>query len=248
MLCTKCNCDNTADARYCNQCATPLNRVCPKCAHLNAPEAKFCSQCAVALRGQAVDGSDASTSFVARGGVRLGPEPQDASAALDGERKTVTALFADIKGSTELMADLDPEVARAIIDPALKVVVVSDQIRDMPFLWVAGNDPARSESIRKVIERNAIALLSNFQREPLKIVLNVQVQQAIDLTVREAAPAQAVQVGADSIIEIVGRFWQAVETEASRCKNMRRFQQMLDRRKLSVQFSRTQQAPSHMVG
>jgi class 3 adenylate cyclase len=42
-----------------------------------------------------------------------------ASAAADEERKTVTALFADIKGSMELMEDLDPEEARAIVDPAL---------------------------------------------------------------------------------------------------------------------------------
>jgi class 3 adenylate cyclase len=41
----------------------------------------------------------------------------------DGERKTVTALFADIKGSTELMEDLDPEAARAIIDPVLKLMM-----------------------------------------------------------------------------------------------------------------------------
>jgi class 3 adenylate cyclase len=38
---------------------------------------------------------------------------------LDGERKTVTELFANTKGSTELMADLDPEEARAVVDPAL---------------------------------------------------------------------------------------------------------------------------------
>src|SRR6202023_1297950 len=42
---------------------------------------------------------------------------------LDGERKIVTALFADIKGSTELMRDLDPEDARAIVDPALKLMI-----------------------------------------------------------------------------------------------------------------------------
>ena len=41
----------------------------------------------------------------------------------EGERKTVTALFADIKGSTELMEDLDPEEARGIIDPALKLMI-----------------------------------------------------------------------------------------------------------------------------
>jgi hypothetical protein len=41
----------------------------------------------------------------------------------DGERKTVTALFADIRGSTELEQDLDPEEERAIIDPALKLMI-----------------------------------------------------------------------------------------------------------------------------
>jgi Adenylate and Guanylate cyclase catalytic domain len=46
-----------------------------------------------------------------------------ASEAIEGERKTVTALFADIKGSTELMEDLDPEEARAIIDLALKLMI-----------------------------------------------------------------------------------------------------------------------------
>ena len=45
------------------------------------------------------------------------------STALEGERKTVTALFADIKGSTELMEDLDPEEARALIDPALRLMI-----------------------------------------------------------------------------------------------------------------------------
>ena len=49
-------------------------------------------------------------------------EDSDA-AALDGERKTVTALFADIKGSTELEQNLDPEEARAIVDPALKLMI-----------------------------------------------------------------------------------------------------------------------------
>jgi class 3 adenylate cyclase/tetratricopeptide (TPR) repeat protein len=44
-------------------------------------------------------------------------------AQLDGERKTVTALFADIKGSTELMRELDPEEARAVIDPVLQLMI-----------------------------------------------------------------------------------------------------------------------------
>jgi Adenylate and Guanylate cyclase catalytic domain len=42
---------------------------------------------------------------------------------LEGERKLVTALFADMKGSMELIEDLDPEEARAIVDPALKLMI-----------------------------------------------------------------------------------------------------------------------------
>jgi len=41
----------------------------------------------------------------------------------EGERKTVTALFADIKGSMDLIEDLDPEEARAIVDPALTLMI-----------------------------------------------------------------------------------------------------------------------------
>jgi len=52
----------------------------------------------------------------------MAPEQPDASLP-EGERKTVTALFADIKGSMELMEDLDPEEARAIVDPALKLMI-----------------------------------------------------------------------------------------------------------------------------
>jgi len=54
--------------------------------------------------------------------VRVAPESSSPE-TLDGERKTVTALFADIKGSMELMEDLDPEEARAIVDPALKLMI-----------------------------------------------------------------------------------------------------------------------------
>jgi class 3 adenylate cyclase len=46
-----------------------------------------------------------------------------ATTVTDGERKTITALFADLKGSTALIEGLDPEEARAIIDPALQLMM-----------------------------------------------------------------------------------------------------------------------------
>jgi class 3 adenylate cyclase len=55
--------------------------------------------------------------------IHVTPDQIDSSSAIDGERKTVTAMFADIKGSMELMEDLDPEEARAIVDPALKLMI-----------------------------------------------------------------------------------------------------------------------------
>jgi class 3 adenylate cyclase len=54
--------------------------------------------------------------------VRVAPESSSPE-ALDGERKTVTALFADIKGSMELIEDLYPEEARAIVDPAIRLMI-----------------------------------------------------------------------------------------------------------------------------
>src|SRR5208282_2551157 len=127
MRCTKCGTDNAADARFCNQCATPLNRACPKCARLNAPDAKFCPQSPAPLTSPAPAGPSAGASRERSLGdlqvaerVRVQPSTDS---PIDGERKTVTALFADIKGSMELMEDLDPEEARAIVDPAIKLMI-----------------------------------------------------------------------------------------------------------------------------
>src|SRR5262249_6523938 len=64
-----------------------------------------------------------ATSIAGRAAeIRITSEQPDVS-TLDGERKTVTALFADIKGSMELIEDLDPEEARAIVDPALSLMM-----------------------------------------------------------------------------------------------------------------------------
>jgi len=92
---------------------------CVQCGASNEPDEKFCGECGTALsvspRPPAADPRPAPA-------VRFAPEDSGAQAP-DGERKTVTALFADIKGSMELMEDLDPEEARAIVDPALKLMI-----------------------------------------------------------------------------------------------------------------------------
>ena len=117
MLCPKCKTENPDGLKFCNECGATFLTPCASCGFENVPAAKFCGQCGSALRSAPT--SVAKT--VDDRQVRVADAP--ASESLDGERKTVTALFADIKGSTELMEELDPEEARAIIDPALKLMI-----------------------------------------------------------------------------------------------------------------------------
>ena len=96
-----------------------LKRTCGKCGFENSAAAKFCGQCAAKFK----DGLSRSGATTDDNAAAQIDKSSIADQTIDGERKMVTALFADIKGSTELMADLDPEEARAIIDPALRVMV-----------------------------------------------------------------------------------------------------------------------------
>ena len=83
----------------------------------------LCGECGAALAAIAVAGASLPQAASSIPDISITPEQPDTSTLIHGERKTVTALFADIKGSTELMEDLDPEEARAIIDPALKLMI-----------------------------------------------------------------------------------------------------------------------------
>ena len=55
--------------------------------------------------------------------IRAQQEALEARGNRDGERKTITVLFADLKGSTAPLERLDPEAARAIIDPASQIMM-----------------------------------------------------------------------------------------------------------------------------
>src|SRR6516165_2107895 len=118
MRCPSCNRDNPDDAKFCVGCGSPLAGRCARCGAENPSEASFCKQCGTRLVAEPV----ASAAVVVPGRVGVSAEQAD-SAPIEGERKTVTALFADIRGSTELEQDLDPEEARAIVDPALKLMI-----------------------------------------------------------------------------------------------------------------------------
>ena|SRR5215469_14842368 len=117
MSCSKCGAENIEGRKFCSKCGGLLARSCPKCGAANEPGADFCGECGTLLSAPAV----ARKSTTDR--IRLAEA--SANETLEGERKTVTVLSADIKGSTELEEDLDPEEARAIIDPAIELMIDS---------------------------------------------------------------------------------------------------------------------------
>ncbi len=120
MICTSCGVSNPAGAKFCNECAKPLPIGCAKCGAPNSPKAKFCSECAAPLTSPSTPAPAAADAPSAA--LTIAPDA-DRTEAPDGERKTITMLFADIKGSMELMEDLDPEEARRLIDPALTLMI-----------------------------------------------------------------------------------------------------------------------------
>jgi class 3 adenylate cyclase/tetratricopeptide (TPR) repeat protein len=120
MRCPRCQHENAADAAFCDECGARLEAVCPGCGESNRPGAKFCRKCGQAISAAAPSISsrfDAPQAYTPK---HLAEKILTSKAALEGERKQVTVLFADLKGSMELLADRDPEEARKLLDPVLE--------------------------------------------------------------------------------------------------------------------------------
>src|SRR5262245_38014825 len=107
MRCPRCDADTSEGIKFCIECAAPLTRHCPQCALANPPQAKFCGQCATSLTGQTPtpDPPSAPHRPLSYTPGYLAEKILTSRAALEGERKQVTVLFADLKGSMELLAD-----------------------------------------------------------------------------------------------------------------------------------------------
>jgi class 3 adenylate cyclase/tetratricopeptide (TPR) repeat protein len=118
MRCPKCSNENAAEMKFCGECGNRLTVLCPQCGTHNAPSQKFCGECGARLGLEA--SSPQFSSPDAYTPKHLVEKILTSKTALEGERKHVTVLFADLKGSMELIADRDPEEARKLLDPVLE--------------------------------------------------------------------------------------------------------------------------------
>ncbi|CAN5452264.1 adenylate/guanylate cyclase domain-containing protein [soil metagenome] len=110
MICRTCRSPNQPGGRFCTACGSQLALTCSACGFANTPSDRFCGGCGKAAAAVAHAEPTAQQAVVQR---RAG----------DGERKRVTVLFADLKGSTAAIEGLDPEAALGQIEPAVQIMM-----------------------------------------------------------------------------------------------------------------------------
>ncbi len=122
MKCRRCQAENREAARFCRECGATFAHVCSSCGANVAAGSKFCDGCGVLLAPPGAAGPGPARFAVPESSTpkHLAEKILTSKSALEGERKQVTVLFADLKGSMELLADRDPEEARKILDPVLE--------------------------------------------------------------------------------------------------------------------------------
>ena len=114
--------ENRDGARFCRECGATFAAVCAGCGAKVEAGSKFCDSCGAPLATTPVQPT-AAPRFVSPESYtpkHLAEKILTSKSALEGERKQVTVLFADLKGSMELLADRDPEEARRLLDPVVE--------------------------------------------------------------------------------------------------------------------------------
>jgi hypothetical protein len=117
MKCPKCQCENAVTAKFCEECSAPLAQTCTGCGSQMSPKAKFCSECGRSSKAVTASRFASPKSYTPQ---HLADKILTTKDALEGERKQVAVLFADIKGSMEIFADRDPEDVQKLLDPVLE--------------------------------------------------------------------------------------------------------------------------------
>jgi class 3 adenylate cyclase len=123
MKCPKCQAENPAARKFCRNCGTKLILLCPECGFENLSDDKFCGECGCGLskplEAPPLDYS-VPKSYTPR---FLAEKILTTRSTMEGERKLVTVLFADVASFTTLSEKLDPEEVHGILDGCFKILM-----------------------------------------------------------------------------------------------------------------------------
>jgi class 3 adenylate cyclase len=215
VRCPICDYDSTQTTSFCGNCGAALKNRCEKCGSENPPQFKFCGACGTSLSATSPQRGRRKPTEQGTRAKRVSVKPPSTSASADaaeGERKTVTALFADIKGSTELTRDLDPEEARAIVDPVLHLMMAAVHRYDGYVAQSTGDGifalfgaPAAHEDHPQRALHAALAMqeelrrhgekLRNQGRLPVEIRIGVNTGEVVVRTVQTGGHSEYAPVG-----------------------------------------------------
>ncbi len=122
MNCAGCQRENPADAAFCAGCGRKLGRVCSSCQRENDTDASFCNGCGAPVAVETSRPTPTERSPADYTPKHLADKILQSKSALEGERKQVTVLFADVKGSMEISEQLDAEEWHRILERFFQIL------------------------------------------------------------------------------------------------------------------------------
>ena len=123
MKCPQCRFENRTGAKFCNECGHKFDVTCPTCHTSNRVGSKFCDECGHDLRGPDDLGSIRNRDAASYTPKFLAEKILTTRSAIEGERKLVTVLFADVANYTAISELRDPEEVHEIIDGCFKILM-----------------------------------------------------------------------------------------------------------------------------
>ncbi len=185
MNCPRCSTPAVADSVFCTECGARIEALCPSCGASNPPDARFCRKCGVELTEAPAPAAVRSpAAYTPR---YLSEKILTSRAALEGERKQVTVLFADVKGSQELARSVGPEVWHQVLDRYFEILAAGvhrfegtinqytgDGIMALFGAPIAHEDHAQRACFAAVQLRENLAAFSSELRRTLELNFSIR--------------------------------------------------------------------------
>jgi class 3 adenylate cyclase len=202
VVCPECSTANPDEARFCLDCGTPLDQHCGFCGTMLVPGAKYCQNCA-----RPVSGERPELDPYLPTGLHAKLEAARVGRAMEGERRVVTMLFCDVKGSTAMAENLDPEEWADVMNGAFEHLIapvyryegtLARLMGDAIFAFF-GAPIAHEDDPKRAILAGMEILdgIRNYQEQ-------MKADRGLDLSVRvgiNTGPVMVGQVGSDLRLE-----------------------------------------------